>query len=207
MADLSSLGQLVGGAGNDLGSAGVSSTIINGFTPQMGIMIVMWVFALGLIGISGWIVFNITRKWATTVIFEVTSNGTMEIKKDIIRKIKHNKTKDIVFKLAKFKDTISADTARMRYRLKNGYMCPLMRGEDGQLRPLRIIKDYVDDNGNLQPYMHPVDNNLKDHIWHDMKMTTQKYKLTSTMEKLAPYATFALVAIMSMMMWYVTNGR
>jgi len=206
MAELGAFGkitQVVGG--------GSTGGITSGFTPQGAIGIVMVLFALAILGMSAWIVFNISRKWAGAHIFETNANGSIEFKRDTIRKIKHKKTLDILYKLAKYKDVISEDTARRRYRFKNGYICPLIRGEDGHLRPLSIVKDYwvTDANGEevLVPFMHPVDNGLKDHIWHDMKLTTQKYKLTSTMEKLAPYATFALVAVLSMMMWYVTNGR
>jgi hypothetical protein len=188
----------------DMKVGGLATGVKNSLTPAFGIKIVIWVFAIGMIGMASYIIWDFLRTHARAWIYDERTN---EYKTGIVKKTVNKKTRETNYLLSTTKETIAKEVALIRTKFKKNYVCFMVRGLDGHLRSTTHCADYVDENGISRPYYHAVDNNLKDHIWHDMKQDSFKYKLTSTLEKLAPYATFALVSIMSMMMWYVTNGR
>lgn len=189
------------GLKSTLGNVGDVQNYIN---PQIGVRIVIWILAIGILGVAIWIVFNWARTHCKAWIYD---ERTDEFRQHVIRRHINKKTGDTRFVVSVTKESVPEDVANNRKKLRKFYVCLLTRGLDGHLRSTNFVSDYIDEKGKLTPYYHPINNNIRDHIWHEMKLDTFKYKLTSTLEKLAPYATFAIVAIMSMMMWYVTNGR
>lgn len=200
-------------AGFNFNAGGVGSTAKGFFTTQTLFTAFAWVLAIGVIALCIYIIFQTFNKWAKGTVYELSHNGTLEYKEGTIKRMvdKKSKTEYFVFMKGMMfgkKEEIPREVAIERHIFKNKYICPMIRLEDGKLRSMRIVTSYQNPStGEYVPYARPVDNNLVDHIWSSVKQDVSKYTLTSKLEKLAPYAMFTIVAMMSIMMWYVTNGR
>jgi hypothetical protein len=185
------IGSITGG----ISTAGTASLVSSIFTIMM---IGGFFFALYLI---------IKRMfyWAEAHIYETGASGSIEFKKDLIYKKKDKKSGEIIYWLKKGKEGIPEPYTSSRYRMNKKYVCPLMRGFDGNLRPLELVTDYIDDDGNKVPYMKPIDTGLKDYIFQTMLSKTAKYKVQSALEKLAPYGVMALTVVVVIISLHLHN--
>jgi len=177
----------------NIGSSGGVSSLFTG------------IFVILLVGMGVWIAYKRLNYWAEAWIFETTGSGTLEIKKDYIARSKNKKTSEVTYKLVKAKVEIPEPQLSERYRFGRKYVCPLHRGGDGWTRPLNLVTDYVDDAGETQPYFHPVDNQLKKHLFHVMLTKTARYRVQSALERLAPYGVMGLCVVVVIVSLHLHN--
>lgn len=135
----------------------------------------------------------------------ILDSQTREAKKDWIRISKDKKTGEKKTTLHRAKDHIMGVENFDRFKCGRKYWVPLVRGRDGYIRPAFLVDDYEDKKGVIRPYIRPTDGGLKDHIFHLMLQKTGKYKLTSTLERLAPYGVMAMTVMVVIISIYLHN--
>jgi len=184
-------------------TTGFMGSITGGGGQILSMMVNLFIFML-IVG-GGWFALNRMRYWAEAWIFEKTGSGTLEVKKDYIRKVKDKRTGEVTYKLQRAKVEIPEPKLTERYRFGRKYVCPLLRAEDGWTRPIKVVTEYIDEAGQLRPYFEPIDNQLKKHLFHVMLSKTARYRVQSMLERLAPYGVMALCAVIVIVSIHLHN--
>tara|TARA_Y100000310_G_scaffold1795_2_gene2256 strand:+ start:2009 stop:2599 length:591 start_codon:yes stop_codon:yes gene_type:complete len=145
------------------------------------------------------------RYWAEAWIFETSGSGTFEVKKDFIVRTKDKKSGEVTYKLQRAKVEIPEPQLSERYRSGRKYVCPLIRCNDGWTRPLKVVTEFMDEEGQIQPYLQPINNQLKKHLFHVMLTKTARYRVQSALERLAPYGVMGLCAVIVIVSIHLHN--
>jgi|ETNvirnome_2_130_1030620.scaffolds.fasta_scaffold31337_1 hypothetical protein len=161
------------------------------------------IFAL-IVG-GGWLAIKRMKYWAEAWIFEISGSGTFEVKKDFIVRTKNKKSGEVTYKLQRAKVEIPEPKLSERYRAGKKYVCPLVRGNDGWTRPLKVVTEFVDGGGEIQPYFEPIDNQLKKQLFHVMLTKTARYRVQSALERLAPYGVMGLCVVVVIVSIHLHN--
>lgn len=175
----------------------------SGFGVQQLVPFLAQVIFLVIAGLMVWFLMKRLLFWAETRIYVAGEHDIKEVKKDFIIKKKNKRTKEVEFILMKEKKAIEAITPECRYRMLKKYHVPLIEGVDGEIRPATIALNYYDEKGKVIPYMQPVDKAKKDFIFSTAMEKQAKYVMKDTIEKIAPYATIAIVGIIIVLMIFV----
>ena len=131
------------------------------------------------------------------------SGGKMGAEDYITAKKKKDGTTDYSFQ--KSKAPVRELTLNHLYPLnKRKNVGIFVKGADGYCVPADVVLDYVDENGDVKPYIKPIDVDLRDWAFKADAARGLKYNFETMMDKLKPFMTIAITGIICVIILHLT---
>ena len=141
---------------------------------------------------------------ATAWILEKRGSGSLMASEDFISR-KKCPDGTYEYNLLKAREPIREITLDHLYPLtkkKNATL--LVKGDDGFYRPSALCLDYADENGTPQPYIKPIDVDLRDWAFQKQTQKLEKYTLKTAWDKVSPFLTIAVTGMICVIMLHLT---